>query len=174
MAKYALSFTTQCDTPGTYYLAASVIGLLAKKHGSSTIQFGGGAINTESAETLQHYIDDIIDSPGTWDDFQCYPAAAASKPASISGKATTTKSEIDHYSFDSGPTLYLGALAGWLAGTLSANVASYCSRVVEEATPYINHRISTMGQADYEALMAAVIEAGGFSAYKQTNTPVQA
>lgn len=40
--------------------------------------------------------------------------------------------------------------------------------------PYINYKISCMGETDYKAFVAAVIKAGGLSDYEQTNTPVQA
>ena len=64
MAKYALSFTTQGNDLNTYYLAASVLGMVATKNSSSSVYINSsyGFNNATYAKNFQTLIDGVFDA----------------------------------------------------------------------------------------------------------------
>lgn len=174
MSKYALSFTTQGNDLNTYYLAASVLGMVASKNGSSTIFLSSsyGFVNSTYASQFQGFIDTVIESKYWTTNVKCYPAAKLYSATSISNNATKTAQSVANAS-TSGTTssTSLTGLGSWLLGSAGNNMWSY---VVNQAVPYINYKISCMSETDYKSFVTAIINAGGLTDYEQTNAPVQA
>lgn len=174
MAKYALSFTTQGNDLNTYYLAASVLGMVAAKNGGSYINIGTtGFISATNAKQFQTLIDSVIESKYWQTKVNCYPAARMYSPSTLSDNATKTATSVGYVTSGSSSKNAISNFDAWLTLTSNAS-SSTITAAVRQSVPYINYKISCMSETDYQALVAAVIEAGGLSSYEQTNTPVQA
>lgn len=174
MAKYALSFTTQGNDLNTYYLAASVLGMVATKNSTTSIYVNSanGFNNATYAKTFQTYIDGVIDSKYWQTSVKCYPAAKTFSPAILNNNAIKTATAVANATTSSGTTgsNSLSGLNSWLTGVSGSNV---WTTVVNQSVPYINYKISCMSEADFKSFVNAVIKAGGLTAYEQTNSPVQ-
>ena len=175
MAKYALSFTTQGNDLNTYYLAASVLGMVAAKNSSTTIfvNSSNGFNNATYAKTFQTYIDAVIDSKYWQTNVKCYPVAKTFSAATLNNNAIKTATSVANATSTSGSTgsNSLSGINSWLTGVSGSNV---WTAVVNQSVPYINYKISCMSETLYKEFVNAVIKAGGLSAYEQTNSPVQA
>ena len=174
MSKYALSFTTQGNDLNTYYLAASVLGMVAAKYSTSTtyVNSSYGFVSATYASQFQGFIDSVIESKYWTTNVKCYTAAKLYSSASISNNVTKTAQSVANVT-TGGTTssTSLSGLASWFIG--SASNSSWSS-VVNQSVPYINYKISCMSETDYKAFLTAIINAGGLADYEQTNSPVQA
>lgn len=175
MSKYALSFTTQGNDLNTYYLAASVLGMVATKYSSSTISINStyGFTATSTGKTFQTYIDGVFTDKYWQTNVKCYPVAKTYAPTSLSNNATKTSTSVSYSSSTSGSvsSLSISYLNNWLMG--SAGNSGWTG-VVSQSVPYINYKISCMSETDYKAFVDAIIQAGSLTDFEQTNTPIQA
>lgn len=174
MSKYALSFTTQGNDLNTYYLAASVLGMVATKYSSSSVNINtnNGFNSASYAKTFQTYIDGVFDAKYWKTSVKCFPAAKMFAMANVSNNATKTATAVT-YATSTGGTTGSNSLSGlnsWLNGLTGYN---QWSNVVNLSVPYINYKISCMSETDYKDLVNAVIKAGNLTGYSQTNSPVQ-
>ncbi|MGN0029723.1 MAG: hypothetical protein ACI35Q_08375 [Marinilabiliaceae bacterium] len=172
MAKYALSFTTQGNDLNTYYLAASVLGMVAAKNSGTYIYIDTYGFNSATnANSFQTLIDGVINSKYWQTKVQCYPAQKTYSPSTLNELATKTATSVGYVTSGSYSKYNISCLSEWLT---SSSALSYTTAAIRQSLPYINYKISCMSETDYKAFVAAVIKAGGLSDYEQTNTPVQA
>lgn len=172
MAKYALSFTTQGNDLNTYYLAASVLGMVAAKNSDSYFNIGTtGFASATNAKSFQTLIDAVIESKYWTTSVKCYPAAKMSSPSPFSDNATKTATSVGNTGSGSSSRNRISYIGEWLTNNTYSDAIT---AAVKQSVPYINYKISCMSETDYKAFVAAVIKAGGLSDYEQTNTPVQA
>ena len=174
MSKYALSFTTQGNDLNTYYLAASVLGMVATKYSSSSVNINtnNGFNNASYAKNFQTLIDGVFDAKYWKTSVKCFPAAKMFAMANVSNNATKTATTVT-YATSTGGTTGANSLSGlnsWLNGLTGYN---QWSNVVNLSVPYINYKISCMSETDYKDFVNAVIKAGNLTGYSQTNSPVQ-
>lgn len=174
MSKYALSFTTQGNDLNTYYLAASVLGMVATKYSSSSVNINtnNGFNSASYAKTFQTFIDGVFDAKYWKTSVKCFPAAKMFAMINVSNNATKTATVVSYSSTTTGTTANnsLSGLNSWLNGLTGYN---QWSLAINQSVPYINYKISCMSETDYKDLVNAVIKAGNLTGYSQTNSPVQ-
>lgn len=174
MAKYSLSFTTQGNDLNTYYLAASVLGMVATKNSSSSVYINSsyGFNNATYAKNFQTLIDGVFDAKYWKTAVKCFPAAKMFAMANVSNNATKTATAVTYATSTGGMTgsNSLSGLNSWLNGLTGYN---QWSNVVNQSVPYVNYKISCLSETDYKDLVNAVIKAGGLTTYEQTNSQVQ-
>lgn len=125
MAKYALSFITQGNDLNTYYLAASVLGMVATKSSTSSVYINSsyGFNNISYAKSFQTLIDGVFDAKYWKTAVRCFPAAKMFAMGSVSNNATKTATAVAYATSSSGTTgaNTLSGLNSWLNGLTGYN-----------------------------------------------------
>lgn len=172
MSKIAMSFSTSGTVVDSFYLAASVMLMMAEGLSGNTDINSSQGLSTAAASTIKSKIDAMFTS-NNWSSIKAvkhstnrlgsYFSSYVTK-TSLTLTASSSATSFTGVTFSSLKTLLTGA------GTGSQNYWIAC---MSQIIPYINGKISLMSDTEYSSLCNAVINAGGFSAYTKTNEPIQ-
>jgi len=166
-----MSFSTSGAVIDSFYLAASVMLMMAESLGSSSISADSSkGLMSTAATTLKSKIDTLFTN-NSWSSIKAVKHSSNKLATYFSSYATKTSTTLTGSS-TSGSGITGTALKGLLDGTGSSYQA-YWAACMSAIIPYINYKFSLMSDTNYNTLCNAVITNGGYSSYTQTNTSIQ-
>lgn len=166
-----MSFSTSGAVIDSFYLAASVMLMVAESLGASTISADSSkGLMSSAATTLKSKIDTIF-SNNSWSSIKAVKHSTNKLASYFPTYATRTSTSITGTS-TSGSGITGNSLKGLLDGS-GTSYQAYWAACMSAIIPYINYKFSLMSDTNYNTLCNAVISNGGYSSYTQTNTSIQ-